>query len=397
MANALIDVARDVLVRQNYAPMKLAPLVELGSDLSEAELRRYSRQIVIPQLSTQGQARLKNARVLCVGAGGLGSPALMYLAAAGVGTIGIVDFDVVDETNLHRQILFGHADIGKKKAEVALVKLKAANPFIEVNAFSVRLDNSNVLELFKSYDVIIDATDNFATRYLINDAAVLLNKPYAWGSVNRFDGQAAFFWSQHGPCYRCMHPIPPAPGSVQNCSEAGILGVTCAAIASIQVNEVIKAITGIGELQVGQLSIFDALTSEFTKLELLKDPNCTICSADAPQKNLLPDYEVFCGAQLSSEISVQELQNKFAAHDDFLLIDVREPDEFNESRISDSVLIPKSHFEDFSVFSQLPKDKEIILHCRSGVRSLRCLEIIQAAGFTNSRHLSGGILAWEKL
>ncbi len=397
MANALIDVASHALLRQNCLPMNVAPLVEKGTSLSEAELRRYSRQIVIPQLSLQGQERLKNARVLCVGAGGLGSPALMYLAAAGIGTLGIVDFDVVDETNLHRQILFGQTDVGKKKADVAREKIQSANPFIEVISIPLRIDKSNALEIFADYDVIIDATDNFATRYLINDAAVLLNKPYAWGSVNRFDGQAAFFWSLHGPCYRCLHPTPPAPGSVQNCAEAGILGVTCASIASMQVNEVIKAITGIGDLQIGKLLIFDALAGEFTKIDFQKDPNCAICGVDASQKSLLNDYDAFCGVQTSLEVSAQELKQKFDSGDDFLLIDVREPEEFAQSRIVEAVLIPKSHFEDSSVFTQLPKDKEIILHCRSGVRSLRCLEIIQAAGFTNSRHLSGGILAWEKL
>jgi adenylyltransferase/sulfurtransferase len=377
--------------------MKVPPLVNPGLVLSADEQRHFSRQIVIPELSLDGQSRLKHARVLCVGAGGLGSPALLYLAAAGVGTLGIVDFDTVDESNLHRQILFGKLDIGKKKAEVAQHKINQAYPFVEVVTFITRLDNSNALAIFSDFDIIIDATDNFATRYLINDAAVLLNKPYAWGSVNRFDGQAAIFWNTYGPCYRCVHPVPPAPGSVQNCAEAGVLGVTCASIASLQVNEVIKAITGIGDLQIGKLLVFDSLESNFTKVEIRKDPSCSLCSENPTQTRLLDDYEVFCGNVRGAEISASELQNKISAADDFILIDVREPEEFDHSRIPNSILIPSGLFADASALAQLPRNKEIILHCHSGIRSAQCLEIIQKNGFTNSRHLRGGIVAWEKL
>ena len=376
--------------------MKTPPLVNPGPALSAQQARRYSRQIVIPQIQASGQERIRNAKVLCIGAGGLGSPALMYLAAAGVGTIGIVDFDTVDETNLHRQVLFGQSDIGKKKVEVAKSKIEESNPLVSVTTYPVRVNPSNVLEVMAGYDIVIDATDNFATRYLINDAAVLLNKPYVWGSVNRFDGQAAVFWSSLGPCYRCLHPEPPAPGTVQNCADAGVLGVLCASIASIQVNEVIKAITGIGELQIGKLMIYEALEAEHSKIDIHKNPLCVICGENPTQVSLLENYESFCGVASAPEISVEDLKKKFAANDDFILIDVREPDEFASSRIPGSVLIPKAHFFDATALDLLPRDKEIILHCRSGVRSAHCLAIIQGAGFMNSRHLGGGILAWEK-
>ncbi len=376
--------------------MKTPPLVNPGPALSAQQARRYSRQIVIPQIQESGQERIRNAKVLCIGAGGLGSPALMYLAAAGVGTIGIVDFDTVDETNLHRQVLYGNSDIGKKKVDVAKSKIEESNPLVSVITYPVRINPSNVLEIMAGYDIVIDATDNFATRYLINDAAVLLNKPYVWGSVNRFDGQAAVFWSSLGPCYRCLHPEPPAPGTVQNCADAGVLGVLCASIASIQVNEVIKAITGIGELQIGKLMIYEALEAEHSKIDIHKNPLCVICGENSTQVSLLENYESFCGVASAPEISVEDLKKKFSANDDFILIDVREPDEFASSRIPGSVLIPKAHFFDATALDLLPRDKEIILHCRSGVRSAHCLAIIQGAGFMNSRHLGGGILAWEK-
>ena len=376
--------------------MKTPPLVNPGPALSAQQARRYSRQIVIPQIQASGQERIGNAKVLCIGAGGLGSPALMYLAAAGVGTIGIVDFDTVDETNLHRQVLYGQSDIGNKKVNVAKSKIEESNPLVSVTTYPVRINPSNVLEIMAGYDIVIDATDNFATRYLINDAAVLLNKPYVWGSVNRFDGQAAVFWSSLGPCYRCLHPEPPAPGTVQNCADAGVLGVLCASIASIQVNEVIKAITGIGELQIGKLMIYEALEAEHSKIDIHKNPLCVICGENPTQVSLLENYESFCGVASAPEISVEDLKKKIAANDDFILIDVREPDEFASSRIPGSVLIPKAHFFDATALDLLPRDKEIILHCRSGVRSAHCLAIIQGAGFMNSRHLGGGILAWEK-
>ena len=377
--------------------MKTLPLVNPGPALSGEQARRYSRQIVIPQIQEVGQERIRNSKVLCIGAGGLGSPALMYLAAAGVGTIGIVDFDTVDETNLHRQILYGQSDIGKKKVEVAKSKIYESNPLISVKTYPVRITHVNISEIISHYDVIIDATDNFASRYLINDAAVLLNKPYAWGSVNRFDGQAAFFWSSLGPCYRCLHPKPPAPGTVQSCAEAGVLGVLCASVASMQVNEVIKAITGIGDLQIGKLMIYDALEAQYSKIDIGKNPQCVICGDNPTQVGLLENYESFCGVELDTVISAKELQEKITNNDDFMLVDVREPEEYAQSQILGSVLMPVATFIDGSAFELLPRDKEIILHCRSGIRSAHCLSMIKKAGFTNSRHLDGGIIAWEKL
>jgi adenylyltransferase/sulfurtransferase len=377
--------------------MKTPPLVEPGPALSDEQRRRYSRQIVIPQIQAHGQERIQNSKVLCIGAGGLGSPALLYLAAAGVGIIGIVDFDTVDETNLHRQIIYGQSEIGRKKVEVARDKIQENNPLVTVNIYPVKIDTTNIIAIMSKYDIVIDATDNFATRYLINDAAVLLNKPYVWGSVNRFDGQAAIFWSSLGPCYRCLHPTPPAPGTVQSCADAGVLGILCASIASMQVNEVIKALTGIGDLQIGKLMIYEALEAEYSKIDIGKNPQCVICGDNPTQLNLLESYESFCGISSTPEISAEDLKRKFAENEDFILIDVREPEEFAHSRIPGSVLIPKASFIDASAFELLPSDREIILHCRSGVRSAECLAIIQAAGFTNSSHLGGGILAWEKL
>ena len=377
--------------------MKVPALVNPTSELSNNELRRYGRHIVIPQFGAEAQSRLKTAKVLCIGAGGLGSPALIYLAAAGVGTLGVVDFDVVDESNLQRQIIFGQSDIGRSKVEVAQERLLSINPNITVNIYGIKIDVNNVLSIMSEYDIVIDATDNFATRYLINDAAVLLNKPCVWGSVNRFDGQAAIFWSAYGPCYRCIHPKAPDPTTVQNCAEAGVLGNLCALVASMQVNEVVKAITGIGELAVGKLMIYDALSSENSVITIRKNPACVICGENPKQTGLLENYEEFCGIVSAPEITASELQDKVNSKEDFLLIDVREADEFEQSRIPGSVLIPQGFFLDLSALSQLPKDKEIILHCRSGVRSATCLGIIQSKGFTNSRHLRGGILEWEKL
>jgi molybdopterin/thiamine biosynthesis adenylyltransferase/rhodanese-related sulfurtransferase len=377
--------------------MKTPPLVNPGPALTGDQARRYSRQIVIPQIQADGQERIRNAKVLCIGAGGLGSPALMYLAAAGIGTIGIADFDTVDETNLHRQILYGQSDIGKKKVEVARNRIQESNPSVLVKIYPVKVDTTNIIEIMSDYDIIIDATDNFAARYLINDAAVLLDKPYVWGSVNRFDGQAAIFWSSLGPCYRCLHPTPPAAGTVQNCAEAGVLGVLCASIASIQVNEVIKAITGIGELQIGKLMIYEALEAEHSKIDIHKNSKCVICSQKPTQMNLLENYESYCGVDVESEITAKELKNKIANAEEFLLIDVREPEEFEQSRIPGSVLMPVAGFINASAFKLLPRDKEIILHCHSGIRSATCLALIQKAGFTNSRHLGGGIVAWEKI
>lgn len=382
----------------------LKALVEPGPALTVDQVRRYSRHLIIPDVAMDGQRRLMAAKVLCVGAGGLGSPALMYLAAAGVGTLGIVEFDVVDESNLQRQIIHGQSDIGKSKALSAAESIAEINPYTKVIVHETRLDNSNVMELFSQYDLIIDGTDNFATRYMVNDAAVLLGKPYVWGSIYRFDGQASVFWAEHGPCYRCLYPEPPPPGMVPSCAEGGVLGVLCASIGSIQVTEAIKLITGIGESLIGELMIYDALEMSYRKVRIRKDPNCVLCGPNATQKELLEDYEGFCGAISTaateaiagSTISVEQLKSKMEHKDNFLLIDVREPAEFEIVRIPGSVLIPKQEFLDGSVLAKLPQDKPIILHCKSGVRSAECLAVLKSAGFSDATHVSGGVLAWAK-
>jgi adenylyltransferase/sulfurtransferase len=384
--------------------MNIPPLVEKGPALTVDEVRRYSRHLIIPDVAMAGQQRLMNAKVLCVGAGGLGSPALMYLAAAGVGTLGIVEFDTVDESNLQRQIIHGQSDIGKSKALSAKEKIAEINPHVNVVVHEVRLDTDNVMEIFAQYDLIVDGTDNFATRYLVNDACVLLKKPYVWGSIYRFDGQASVFWAEYGPCYRCLYPEPPPPGMVPSCAEGGVLGVLCASIGSIQTTEAIKLLTGIGEPLIGQLMIYDALEMSYRKIKVRKDPKCPLCSEKPSQTALLPDYEAFCGvlsdaaevAVKDSTISVSELKGKIDNKENFLLIDVREPSEFEIVRIPGSVLIPKQGFLDGSALAGLPQDKPIILHCKSGVRSAECLAILKSAGFADATHVSGGVVAWAK-
>ncbi len=384
--------------------MNIPPLVDKGRALTVDDVRRYSRHLIIPDVAMAGQQRLMNAKVLCVGAGGLGSPALMYLAAAGVGTLGIVEFDTVDESNLQRQIIHGQSDIGKSKAISAKEKIAEINPNVNVIVHELRLDTDNVIEIFSQYDLIVDGTDNFATRYLVNDACVLLKKPYVWGSIYRFDGQASVFWAEYGPCYRCLYPEPPPPGMVPSCAEGGVLGVLCASIGSIQTTEAIKLIAGIGEPLIGQLMIYDALEMSYRKIKVRKDPKCPLCSEKPTQTALLPDYEAFCGvlsdaaevAVKDSTISVTELKAKIDNKDKFLLIDVREPSEFEIVKIPGAVLIPKQGFLDGSALAGLPQDKPIILHCKSGVRSAECLAILKSAGFADATHVSGGVVAWAK-
>jgi adenylyltransferase/sulfurtransferase len=384
--------------------MNIPPLVDKGPALTVDEVRRYSRHLIIPDVAMAGQQRLMNAKVLCVGAGGLGSPALMYLAAAGVGTLGIVEFDTVDESNLQRQIIHGQSDIGKSKAISAKEKIAEINPNVNVIVHELRLDTDNVMEIFSQYDLIVDGTDNFATRYLVNDACVLLKKPYVWGSIYRFDGQASVFWAEYGPCYRCLYPEPPPPGMVPSCAEGGVLGVLCASIGSIQTTEAIKLIAGIGEPLIGQLMIYDALEMSYRKIKVRKDPKCPLCSDKPTQTALLPDYEAFCGvlsdaaevAVKDSTISVAELKAKIDNKDKFILIDVREPSEFEIVKIPGAILIPKQGFLDGSALAGLPQDKPIILHCKSGVRSAECLAILKSAGFADATHVSGGVVAWAK-
>ncbi len=384
--------------------IKPPALVSPGPALTVDEVRRYSRHLIIPDVAMAGQQRLMSAKVLCVGAGGLGSPALMYLAAAGIGTLGIVEFDTVDESNLQRQIIHGQSDIGKSKAQSAKAKIAEINPYVNVVTHEIRLDNSNVMEIFSQYDIIVDGTDNFATRYLVNDACVLLKKPYVWGSIYRFDGQASVFWAEYGPCYRCLYPEPPPPGMVPSCAEGGVLGVLCATIGSIQTTEAIKVITGVGDPMIGSLIIYDALEMSFRKIKVRKDPNCPLCSQNPTQTELLPDYEAFCGvlsdaaevAVKDSTITVTELAAKIAGNDNFYLVDVREPSEFEIVRIPGSHLIPKQGFLDGTVLATMPQDKPIVLHCKSGVRSAECLAILKGAGFSDATHVAGGVIAWAK-
>jgi sulfur-carrier protein adenylyltransferase/sulfurtransferase len=377
----------------------LPPLVEPAEELTPQEVRRYSRHLIIPDVGMAGQKRMKNAKVLVVGAGGLGSPALMYLAAAGIGTLGIVDFDVVEESNLQRQVIHGQSDVGRSKAESARDTVREINPLVEVVLHTERLDSSNAMEIFADYDLIVDGTDNFATRYLVNDACVLLGKPYVWGSIYRFDGQASVFWSEYGPCYRCLYPEPPPPGMVPSCAEGGVLGVLCASIGSIQVNEAIKVITGIGEPIVGRLMIYDALEMTYRSVKVRKDPECPLCGKN-PTITELIDYEAFCGtvseaateATLGSTITAAELAAMQQRGDDFLLVDVREPAEWDIVRIPGATLIPKGDLP--SRLADLPQNKPIVAYCKSGVRSAEALALLKNAGFADAKHVQGGVTAW---
>ncbi len=381
--------------------MSLPPLVEPAADLTVDEVKRYSRHLIIPEIGMTGQKRLKNARVLCVGAGGLGSPALLYLAAAGVGTLGVVDFDVVDESNLQRQIIHGQSDVGRPKAQSARDAVAEVNPYVHVQLHEEQLTTDNVMEIFAGYDLIVDGTDNFATRYLVNDACVLLGKPYVWGSIFRFDGQASVFWAEHGPCYRCLYPEPPPPGMVPSCAEGGVLGVLCASIGSIQVNEAIKLITGVGEPLAGRLMIYDALEMSYRAVRVRKDPECAICGKNPTITGLI-DYDAFCGllsadaqrAASGSTISATELKDMLDSRDDIFLVDVREPNEYEIVSIPGSVLIPKDQFLNGAALEKLPSDKRIVLHCKSGARSAECLAVVKGAGYADAVHVGGGVLAW---
>jgi sulfur-carrier protein adenylyltransferase/sulfurtransferase len=381
--------------------VSLPPLVTPADELTVDEVKRYSRHLIIPEIGMTGQKRLKNARVLCVGAGGLGSPALLYLAAAGVGTLGIVDFDVVDESNLQRQIIHGQSDVGRSKAESARDSIREINPYVTVVLHEERLDSDNAMEIFAQYDLIVDGTDNFATRYLVNDACVLLGKPYVWGSIYRFDGQASVFWAEYGPCYRCLYPEPPPPGMVPSCAEGGVLGVLCASIGSIQVNEAIKIMTGVGEPLAGRLMIYDALEMSYRTVRVRKDPECPVCGKNATITELI-DYEEFCGtvsedaqrAASGSTITATELKAMLDADEKIFLVDVREPNEYEIVSIPGSVLIPKDQFLSGAALERLPQDRRIVLHCKSGARSAECLAVVKNAGFSDAVHVGGGVLAW---
>ena len=379
--------------------IKLAPLVEPAGELSQSEIERYSRHLIIPEVGLVGQRRIKNAKVLVIGAGGLGSPTLLYLAAAGVGTLGIVDFDVVDESNLQRQVIHSQSDIGRPKAISAKESVLGINPHVNVVLHEERLENDNVLDIFKQYDLILDGTDNFATRYLVNDAAAILEKPYVSGSIFRFDGQVSVFWQGKGPTYRDLYPEAPPAGMAPSCAEGGVFGVLCAAIGSVMATEAIKLITGIGDVLLGRLLMFDALEMKWRELPIRKDPEI------GPITELI-DYDYFCGLKgtedealiAASTIDVHNLADRLeardAGNDDFILIDVREQNEFEINRIPGSVLIPKGEFLSGEAFAKLPSDKQIVLHCKSGKRSADALAIVHRIGFTDAVHVGGGVVAW---
>jgi adenylyltransferase/sulfurtransferase len=332
-----------------------------------------------------------------VGAGGLGSPTLMYLAAAGVGTLGIVEFDTVDESNLQRQIIHGQSDIGRSKAQSARDSVKEINPYVNVILHEVRLESDNVLDIFRDYDLIVDGTDNFATRYLVNDAAVLLGKPYVWGSIYRFEGQVSVFWDEYGPNYRDLYPVPPPPGMVPSCAEGGVLGILCASIASIQATEAIKLITGIGDTLLGRLMVYDALEMSYRTIKIRKDPSAE------PITELI-DYEEFCGtvseeavdAARGSTITASELKEWGDAGKEFFLVDVREPAEFEIVSIPGATLIPKNDILMGQALAQLPQDKQIVLYCKTGIRSAEALAAVKGAGFKDAVHVQGGVIGWVK-
>ncbi|MGM7777807.1 molybdopterin-synthase adenylyltransferase MoeB [Arthrobacter sp. KNU-44] len=380
-------------------PSSLPPLVEPAAELTTEEVERYSRHLIIPEIGAAGQRRLKNAKVLVIGAGGLGSPALLYLAAAGVGTLGIVDDDDVDLSNLQRQIIHGVGDVGRPKIESARDAIKELNPLVNVQLHNVRLDSSNALEIFSGYDLILDGADNFATRYLVNDAAAILGKPYVWGSIFRFDGQVSVFWEKHGPSYRDLYPEAPPAGSVPSCGEGGVFGMLCAAVGSLMVTEAVKLITGVGRSMLGRVALFDALGGSWREIKVSKDP-------EAEPITELTDYEAFCGITpapagdsvrtvTATELSGM-LEARAAGESDFELVDVREIGEHEIVNIDGSVLIPQGRILAGEAWTELPQDKEIVFHCKGGTRSAAVLAAAQRAGYTRVSHLDGGILAWVR-
>jgi sulfur-carrier protein adenylyltransferase/sulfurtransferase len=366
--------------------------------LSNDEILRYSRHLIMPEVGMEGQQKLKAAKVLCIGAGGLGSPLALYLAAAGVGTLGIVDFDVVDYTNLQRQIIHSTADVGRKKLDSAVEKLKAINPFLEIRKFETRLSSENALELFRQFDIIADGTDNFPTRYLVNDACVLTGKPNVYGSIFRFEGQASVFATEEGPCYRCLYPEPPPPGLVPSCAEGGVLGILPGLIGVIQATETIKLILGSGDPLIGRLLLVDALAMKFRELKLRKNPDCPACGKH-PTVTKLIDYNEFCGVRGEEapveagvpEIQVEELKRRLDAGEDLFVLDVRESHEYQICNINGH-LIPLGDLP--RRVHELDSSREIVAHCRSGVRSAKAVNFLRQAGFKKVHNLAGGILAW---
>lgn len=383
----------------NVPTVSLAPLVQPAGELTPEEVERYSRHLIIPEIGALGQRRLKNAKVLVIGAGGLGSPALLYLAAAGVGTLGIIDDDSVDLSNLQRQVIHGVADVGRPKIESARDAIAAINPLVDVRLHNIRLDADNALELFSEYDLILDGADNFATRYLVNDAAAILGKPYVWGSIFRFDGQVSVFWEKHGPTYRDLYPEAPPAGSVPSCGEGGVFGMLCAAVGSLMVTEAVKLITGVGRSMLGRVALFDALGGSWREIRVSKDP------AAAPVTELT-DYEAFCGitpdeaTDTEHTVTATQLATMLAARKaglkEFELVDVREAGEHDIVRIDGAVLIPQGRILAGEAWQEIPQDKDIVFHCKAGTRSAKVLAAARQAGYQRVSHLDGGILAWVR-
>ncbi|HEY7331077.1 MAG TPA: molybdopterin-synthase adenylyltransferase MoeB [Gemmataceae bacterium] len=369
--------------------------------LSPEEAARYSRHLIMPEVGMEGQKRLKAASVLLIGAGGLGSPLGLYLAAAGIGRIGLVDFDVVDFSNLQRQVLHGTPDVGRPKLHSARDRLQAINPEVQLDLYEARLTSGNALSIFQPYDIVIDGTDNFPTRYLVNDACVLLKKPNVYGSIFRFDGQASVFYPGRGPCYRCLYPEPPPPGEVPSCAEGGVLGILPGLIGCIQATEAVKLLLGQGSPLIGRLLLYDALQMSFREFKVRRNPKCPVCG-DQPTVTKLIDYDQFCGlrgqetpapvAADSDAITVEELKQRLDKGENVFILDVRNPEEIQISRLAGSTVIPLPQLP--QRFGELDRDREIIVHCKSGMRSQKAIQFLRQQGFTRLKNLTGGILAW---
>lgn len=405
----------------------MQPLIQAFGNLSNEEVRRYSRHLIMPEVGIEGQRRLKAASVLLIGTGGLGSPTALYLAAAGIGRIGLVDYDVVDESNLQRQVIHAHSSLGKSKLDSAEARLKDLNPYLVIDKYNVPLTSANALELFAPYDVIIDGTDNFPTRYLVNDACVKLGKPNVYGSIFRFEGQLSVFYAKEGPCYRCMFPEPPPPGLVPSCAEGGVLGILPGTIGTMQATEAIKLLLGIGQPMIGRMLLYDALEMSFTTIKVRKHPGCPVCSIPAEQIELI-DYEQFCGMPAHDhstytnrngankythvhEISVQQLKARIDGGEDVLVLDVRDPHEWAIVALDGSLRISKGAIQaatnavqigrklrEETVLADIPQDRDVIVHCRSGIRSADAIEMLVKVGYDEQRlfNLVGGIIAWAE-
>ncbi len=400
---------RDATPLEGNETISIVPSIAGGSvgvaepeaaTLTNEEIARYSRHLIVPEVGMEGQLKLKQAKVVMIGAGGLGAPLGLYLAAAGVGRIGVVDFDVVDTSNLQRQVIHGTHDIGRKKLDSAADSMRDINPNIRIDKFDTSLSSENALEILKDYDIVVDGTDNFPTRYLVNDACVLLKKPNVYGSIFRFEGQATVFAYEDGPCYRCLYPEPPPPGLVPSCAEGGVLGILPGMIGLVQATETVKLILGVGEPLKGRLLLYDALGMRFRELKLRRDRNCPVCG-DHPTVTKLIDYQEFCGihptppqpVQTEGVIDVQEVKRKLDRGDDFVLIDVREPHEYQIARIPGAKLIPLGELP--KRLNELDPDADIVAHCRSGARSQKAVDLLKQSGFKHARNMTGGILAWS--